>query len=209
VSALARVLDDVIARYAAGVHEGEAGRARRDYLEATGNMADEEPGWDERMQAFLEWYALERKMDGTELRPIDRYRQELTLSPEDVDAAAALAASHWSLFAVLAIEPGRAHVQDLLGGGCFIVHERRKLAGLEAGDVFETRLYSEGGKTLFGRSFFFHPRDAAQPIREYLAEAARSGDAKQDVLFRLAERRWRSDRSRNVQLAKVYAYRST
>jgi hypothetical protein len=207
VSTLGRVLDDVIAQYAGGEHEAEAARARAEFLESTGRVMDDEPGWDERMQAFLEWYALERIMDGADLRPIDRYRRERTLAPEDAEAAAALAASHWSLFFTLEIQPGHTHVDDLLCGGRFIVHERRKLPGLEAGDVFEGRLVSEAGKTLFGRSFFFHPRDAVEAIREYVAEAAQVGDVKQDVLFRLAERRWRSERYHNVHIAKVYAYR--
>ena len=207
MSALTRVLDDVIARYAGGEHELEAAAARGQFLEATGKVMDDEPGWDDRMAAFLEWYTLERKMDGVGVRPIDRYRREVTMSPEDAEAAEALAASHWSLFQTLDVQPGRVHVEDLLGGGSFIVHERRKLAGIDAGDVFETRLVSEGGKTLFGRSFCFHPRDAAEAIREYIAEAAKAGDPKQDVLFKLAERRWRCERYHNVHVAKVYAYR--
>ena len=207
MSTLTRVLDDVIAKYAGGEHELEAAAARGQFLEATGKVMDDEPGWDERMAAFLEWYALERKMEGLELRPIDRYRREGTLSAEDAEAAGALAASHWSLFQTLEIQPGRVHVEDLLRGGRYIVHERRKLAGIDAGDVFEGRLVSEGGKTLFGRSFTFHPRDAVGAIREYVGEAAKAGDAKQDVLFKLAERRWRCDRYHNVHVNKVYAYR--
>jgi hypothetical protein len=207
VSALTRVLDDVITRYAGGEHELEAAAARGQFLEATGKVMDDEPGWDERMAAFLEWYALERKMDGSGQRPIDRYRREQTLSTEDAEAAQALASSHWSVFQILEVQPGHAHVEDLLGGGRFVVHERRKLPGLEAGDVFEARLVSEGGKTLFGRSFCFHPRDAATAIREYVAEAAKAGDAKQDVIFKLAERRWRCERYHNVHVGKVYAYR--
>src|SRR5262249_1952256 len=144
VSTLTRVLDDVIAKYAGGEHELEAAAARGQFLEATGKVMDDEPGWDERMAAFLEWYALERKMEGLALRPIDRYRREGTLSAEDAEAAEALAASHWSLFQTLEIQPGIVHIEDLLRGGRFIVHERRKLAGIDAGDVFEGRLVSEG-----------------------------------------------------------------
>jgi hypothetical protein len=206
VSELVKVLDDVIARYAGGEHQVEAAAARAAFLRATGNVADDEPLFEERITAFLEWYALERKMDGSELRPIDRYPREVSLSAEAGEAARALATSHWSLFQCEEVTPGRAIVSDLLGGGRFVVHERRKLPGLEQGDVFEGRLVSEGGKTLFGRSFCFHPRDAAPTIQKFVLEAAKAGDAKQDVLFRLAERKMRCERYHNVQVAKVYAY---
>jgi hypothetical protein len=207
VSVLGKVLDDVIACYAGGEHQAEAVRARADFLEATGKVHDDEPQFEERITAFLEWYALERKMDGVGMRPVDRYRREKDLPPEEREAAEALAASLWSLFQTLSIEPGRAHIEDLLGGGRFIVHERRKLPGIEEGDVFEGRLVSEAGKTLFGRSFCFHPRDGAPAIRGFVAEAAKNGDAKADILFRLAERRLRIERYHNVHIDKVYSYR--
>src|SRR5262249_33388456 len=87
VSVIVKVLDDVIARYAGGAHEAEVVRARGAFLEATGKVMDDEPLWEERMQAFLEWYTLERKMDGGELRPIDRYRREPGRPPPNAPTA--------------------------------------------------------------------------------------------------------------------------
>jgi hypothetical protein len=206
VSALVRVLDEVITRYAGGAYEAEAVAARADFLDATGKVHDDEPWWEERITAFLEWYALERPMQGQGRRPIDLYLGDPELAEPARGAAAALAASHWSLFETIEVLPGRAHLADLVAGGRWIVHERRKLPGLEPGDVFEARLVSEGGKTLFGRTFCFHPRGAGPAIRAFVAEAARRADPKQDVLFRLAERRMRYERYHNVQVAKVYVY---
>ena len=160
MSELGRVLDDVITRYAGGAHQTEAARARSAFLESTGQVFDDDPLFEERIAAFLEWYALERPMEGSGTRPIDRYRREVALASDDRDAADALGSSHWSLFQVRELEPGRAHLEDLLSGGRFLVHERRKLTGVDLGDVFEARLVSDGSKTLFGRSFCFHPRDA-------------------------------------------------
>src|SRR5262249_17584463 len=131
MSELAKVLDDVIARYAGAGHEAEAKAARAAYLEATGNVHDDEPLFEERITAFLEWYALERKMEGAGLRPVDDFLRDPQLAKDVREAAHALASSHWSLFECLELSPGRAVVSDLLAGGRFVVHERRKLAGLE------------------------------------------------------------------------------
>jgi hypothetical protein len=206
VSVLGNVLDEVIARYAGGEHQAEAVAARTAYLEATGRVLDDEPQFEERITAFLEWYALERPMDGGARRPIDLYRDELA-APEVKAAARALAATHWSLFQTLELQPGRARIEDLLCGGRFVVHERRSLPGMEPGDVFEARLCADGGKTVFLRAFCFHPSDAESAIRAFIEEAARNGDRKQDVLFRLAERRLRLERYHNVHVAKIYAYK--
>ncbi|HJZ84700.1 MAG TPA: hypothetical protein VKN99_05985 [Polyangia bacterium] len=207
MSQLGLVLDQVIARYAAGEHQAEAARARAEFLEATGQVFDDDPWFEERITAFLEWYALERPLDGRGSRPIDQYLCDATLASEARAAARALASSHWSLFRVLELAPGRAHLEDLLAGGRFVVHERRKLTGIEAGDVFEARLLSDSGKTLFGRTFCFHPRDAVEAILEVIAEASERRNSKQDLLFRLAERRLRCERYRNVHAAKLYAAR--
>jgi len=205
VSSLGRVLDEVIARYAGGEHQSEAARARSAFLESTGQVYDDDPLFEERIGAFLEWYALERAMDGSDARPIDRYRQENALTADDREAADALGNSHWSLFQVRELEPGRAHLEDMLSGGRFLVHERRKLTGIDLGDVFEARLVSDGGKTLFGRTFCFHPRDAAPAISAVVSDARKRGGSKQEVLFRLAERRMRCERYRNVHPSKLYA----
>src|SRR5438309_1420967 len=157
-----KVLDDVIARYAGAAFEAEAVAARQFFLEATGKVDDEDPLFEQRIAAFLEWYALERKMDGEKARPIDLYQRDMPLPEAEREAARALAASHWSLFETKEITEGRALMEDLIGGGRFLVHERRQLVALGAGDVFEARLLSDGGKTLFGRTFYFHPRDAAE-----------------------------------------------
>ena len=205
MSALGAVLDDVIARYAGGAYEAEAARARAAFVEATGRVFDDDPMFEERMGAFLEWFVLERPMDTADLRPIDRYRREVALEPAAQGLADALAASHWSLFEVLELGNGRAQVEDLLAGGRFVVHERRKLTAIETGDVFEARLVSVEGRTRFGRSFCFHPREATATIRRSVAEAARRGQRKEDVLFRLAERRLRCERYHNVHIARLYA----
>jgi hypothetical protein len=206
LSQLGTVFEAVLARYAGGAYEDEAARARRGFLETTGQVFDDDPLFEERISAFLEWYALERKMEGSGLRPIDRYLREVELDAAAERAAQALAASHWSLFRVGTVQVGAVELEDLLAGGHWLVHERRRLPGMEPGDVFEARLVSDGGKTLFGRSFCFHPRDAAAAILEFVDRAAVKGEDKQQILLALAERRVRSERYRNVAVARIYAY---
>jgi hypothetical protein len=201
---LVSVLDEVIARYAGAGYEAEAVRAREQFLEATGRVFDDDPVFEQRIAAFLEWYALERKMESASARPIDLYLREAAVEEKQRHAAEALAGSHWSLFQVLALTEGRAHLSDLIGGGRFIVHERRRLAGLDSGDVFEARLISDDGKTLFGRTFCFHPTEAVDAIRGYITQAAARGAGKQDVIFHLAERRMRCEQYHNVHVSKIY-----
>ena len=57
---------------------------------------------------------------------------------------AALAASHRSLFQVIAVGEGTVDLRDLMGGARFSVRERRSTVGISPGDLVEARVFWNG-----------------------------------------------------------------
>jgi hypothetical protein len=199
---IGRLIDAVVAEHSRGDYAGEVVRAKTEFFERCGPVFEDDELYDSRMAAFLEWYAVER--------PLSTLVPGGGRTPAEHLGEGALAASHRSLFEVRELPVGAVVIEDLVGGGLFSVDERRRIAGIAEGDIFEARLYGLGGQVVFGRCFLPHERGAAESIRELARRAAaaiRMGDAGARVRLceRLAALYLKSTRYKNVPAARLYA----
>ncbi len=204
---LAHVLDRIIAF--AARDDAELVRAREEWAEHAGRVFDDDPLYEERTVAFLEWYALDRATADGRL-PAQKFLAEERLEDLEGRWAHACATSHRSLFEVRALVDGAIAVEDLLGGGQFQVTERRRLPGIASGEIFEARLVANvvtPPEVLFTRAFQFHPREAQSAIRRHASEAREAGEARAQTLFRLLRLRLKALRYGHVAAAKIYAER--
>jgi hypothetical protein len=106
----------------------EIARARSEYAERTGRVFEEDEIFEARTLSFLEWYALERPLEGAGMPPV------AGLAPATVDdhlraAWLAWATSHRSLYDVARLRDGDVRLHDLVGGARFAVDERRRCTG--------------------------------------------------------------------------------
>jgi hypothetical protein len=204
---LSQVLDRLIAF--AARDEASVVSAREEWWEQAGRVFDDDPLYEERTAAFLEWFALERAgADGR--RPAERFLAEERLDDLDGAWARALATSHRTLVEVKQLRPGTLLVDDLLGGGAFQVTERRRLPGIGDGEIFEARLVANvvtPPEVLFTRAFQFHPREANSELRRIAYLARTSGEPRATTLFRLARLRLKALRWGHVAAEKIYAER--
>ena len=202
---IAEILDRVIAF--AARDEGELVRGREEWAEKAGRVFDDDSLYEERTTAFLEWLALERPAADGRI-PGERFLAEERLDDLQGRWVDALLNSHRSLFEVKQLKAGGLLLDDLLGGGQFLVTERRKLPGVAEGEIFEARLIPNvvsPPELLFSRAFQFHPREAAAEVRRH-AEAARKAAApRPEILFKLARLRLKALRYGHVAAAKIYA----
>lgn len=204
---LADVLDRVI--HFAARDQADLVYAKAQWSERAGQVNDDDELYEERTTAFLEWFAIEWRMGADAPTGVERL---LGCTEEEKDELEArwllgLARSHRSLFRVDELAEGSICLDDLLGGATFIVSERRRLGGVEEGQVFEARLVPNLGappQLLFSRAFQFHPSEA-QPALVTLAESARrSGRPRQETLFQLMRLRLRALRYRHVSADRIY-----
>jgi hypothetical protein len=202
---IAKILDRLISF--AARDEAELVRAREEWAERAGRVFDDDALYEERTGAFLEWLALERvASDGRS--PAARFLAEERIDDLEGRWIDALIGSHRSLFAVQKMKPGALVVEDLLGGGVFHVTERRRMAGVGEGEIFEARLCANvvtPPEVLFTRAFQFHPREAAAELRRQAARARTDGVGRAETLFRLARLRLKALRYGHVAPAKIYA----
>ncbi len=202
---LAQVLDRVIAF--AAKDDAELVRAREQWSEQAGKVFDDDPLYEERTVAFLEWYALDRRGPDARL-PVQRFLAEEPLDDLEGRWAHALATSHRSLFEVKQLREGGILVDDLLGGATFEVTERRRLPGIGDREIFEARLVANvvtPPQLLFTRAFQFHPREAAAQVRRRAAEARAAREPREATLFRLLRLRLKALRYGHVAAERIYA----
>jgi len=204
MSVLANALDRVIAF--AARDEAETVKAKEEWSEKAGRVFDDDPLYEERTTAFLEWYALERELPSGKV-PAERFLAEETLDDKEGAWVHALATSHRSLFEVQKVHDGVILLDDLLGGGSFAVTERRRLPGIEDNEVLEARLVANPvtpPELLFTRAFQFHPREARVELKRQAERARKAGEPRAETLFRFLRLRLKALRYKHVTADKIY-----
>jgi len=197
-----RAFDELMSRFG---HAGGMAATRTAWLERTGRVFEEDELYEQRSQAFLEWYVCEHPLaDGR--TPVDTALADP--ESEHHDAWRAWQCSHRSLFMVSARSEGTVHLDDLAGGARFAVDERRRLHGVHVGDVLEARLLGWRGKVRFGKTFCFHPAAAAGAIRRHLERILAAGGSRADAVDFVASLRVRALRYKHVLPERVYEARS-
>lgn len=200
-------VDRVAEQYATGGYQDEVVRARREYRDLTGRVLADGVEGDElerELQTFLEWYVVERPLDGQP--PIMRFleRDASALLPKERLVFRGLALSHRSVFEVDGIPPGEVHMRDLILGGAWRVDERRELVGMRRGTVLEARLVPVEGRMLFSESFVVHPPAVRHVIPVLIERLKERGLAHEAILAELGKRWLRAQHYRNVALERIY-----
>lgn len=200
------LIDQLAQRYAAGDRRDEAARAKEEFLQRAGKVFDDDGElFEARLAAFLEWYVIERSLDGPGVPPVLDALAEAGARPAEQVALAALATSRRSLFDVELVTPDLVELEDLLSGARFRVHERRSTAGFEVGQVVEARLLFDGGDVVFGKTFLFHPAEARELAIGHVDRAVAAGQSREDILALLARMHLRWHRAGHLSAARAYA----
>ena len=196
---------------ALGTGEGylEAVRdAKARYFRAAGEVFEDDPFFEQRMNCFLEYYLFDYPAGpggkSTTALVIERGRE--TLSADELVAFAGFDRSIHSVFEFKKKAGDLLHVVNLYDGENYEVFERRTLAGLDKSDIFEARLMPFGDKLHFSNAFVFHPKEVKKFVLTELKAFKEQGPPKPTaVVHRLAYLRLKFDRFRRVDAAKIYS----
>jgi hypothetical protein len=191
-------------------------KAKQEYfLHTGGEVHEDDRCYESRMQAFFNWYLLDRKLpDGTTI--VERFLREkgAELSGQDKDVMLGCTQSRLSLFEYrgtggIFSRPGKGQVKirDVTTGEDFNVNERRQMHGLEIGDLFEARLVPIARSYHFSTSFTYHPREARREILREVKKRKKAGtiDGRQ-LVWELERMSLQHERFRNVSLAAIYNF---
>ncbi|MFL5389649.1 MAG: hypothetical protein ACJ79C_13040 [Myxococcales bacterium] len=189
--------------------------AKKEYFGATGGEVHEDDRcFEQRMQAFFNWYLLDRAKNGT--TPVQRFLQEqgASLESRDKDVIMGLTQSRIGLYEYRGrrgfLRPpkqGQVRVRDIITSDDFNVTERRQMHGLEIGDIFEARLVPVGGTYHFSSSFTYHPRGMRRAILREVKRRKKQGQvAVRDLLWELERMQLQSERFKNVSIEAIYDF---
>ncbi len=205
VAMLHQVAEQLLTRFSEGQYLDQVAQAKEVYFEQSGKVFDDDGDiFETRLAAFLEWYTLERPLEGHGEPPSVVWLRTLDPTSVQARALAAWSSSHRSLFDVAEVSDHAVGLEDLLGGARFTVKERRSTIGFEVGQVVEARLVWDGAAVVFGKTFLFHPREARQEVLELVDDGLATGLAPQEILGQLARLHLRWCRSRQISAIRIY-----
>ena len=187
-----------------------------------GEVFEDDKSMESRLASFLEWYVFDRPLDGTGVPPAELFLKDAGSSlPEDEHQDfVGLTRTIHGLFELKRRPKGeRLKIKELCRNVEFDVLERRQMAGLEKGDLFEARLLPHRGELLFSSAFCYHPRAARKAIlaevKRRRAEAAAASGQKKARLVRIEEgplldllssMALKLERYRNVTVEAIYNF---
>jgi hypothetical protein len=187
--------------------------ARQRHFDAYGEPHEEDPSYERRMNGMLEAYLFDDRPAPGAPTALERFLAgEGTARPLEEQAAfRALAANRHGLFEVRALAPGLIRLRDVFTDEELEVTERRQMAGLAKGDLFEARLVPFGGRLWFTTAFLYHPAEARRQILEEVRRVRRAAGkhGRPDVaglLATLSRMAFKQERYRNVRLESIYDF---
>jgi hypothetical protein len=188
-------------------------RAKREHFEEYGEPHEEDRSFEVRVNGMLDAYLYEFRLPGSPLSTVERFVEQegASLSPEDLAAYRALAASIHGLFEVRKIKDGLVRLRDVFTGKDVDVTERRQVAGLNKDDLLEARLLPFEGGLFFSGAFLYHPREARKAIlgevKRMKKEAGKNAEIDvRPFLARLSRMALKMERYRNVRLESIYDF---
>jgi len=191
-------------------------RGKEEYFEKTGGEVHaDDRGYEQRMQAFFNWFLLDRRQaDGS--TPVERFLREkgAELPGQDKDVLIGCTQSRLGLYEYRGLrgifsrpKTGQVRVRDAITGKNFDVTERRQMHGLEIGDLFEARLVPLGRTFHFSTSFTYHPREVSDEIRKEIKRRKKQGEVDVPALcWELERMALQLERFRNVNINAIYNF---
>ena len=189
----------------------EVTRARKDFfLRTGGEVFEDDKSAESRLTAFLEWYLFDRPLDGKGIPPVAAYLVENRdrLPPEEIPAFEGFTNTIHGIFELRRpAQKERLKVRELCRGTEYEVYERRQLAGLAKGDIFEARLIPSEGELLFSPAFCYHPREARKAILAEVKRRKKLGPIEPlPFIHQLSAMALKYERYRNVSVESLYSF---
>ncbi len=161
--------------------------ARGEYVERTGDLFESDRSYERRLAAFLEWYVLDRPVkfstgEGFPVTPLNLYLSEEAEDPQLRSTLEPLGQGRLSLFEFKKTKGDILKVVDLLSNEKLNISGNGKVAGLEGGDILETRMFSmpmesDTAQYIFSDAIAVHPRGGRSAILKTTKLFRKKGEA--------------------------------
>jgi hypothetical protein len=184
-------------------------KAKAVFFAGAGEPLEDDRTFDQRMALMLDYFLFDRPLEGGRTPAAIFAEEQAGKRPAfEVERLRGLAKSHHSLFEVRKFPKDGVRLRDLLAGGDRDVFERRKLAGLNKGDIFDARLLPFDGKFVFSTAFCFHPITAKPNIMKEIKrrKVHELNPPSQPFLWMLCKMALKVERYRNIAVENIYRF---
>ncbi len=182
--------------------------AKEEFEQVAGQIRETDNSYDSRINAFHNWYVLDRPMTSTGVTPLHHYLQyHANGLPSDLaQGYGELADNIHSLFELVKFSRDRVLLRDLMSRRKHLVEGAEQFESMERGDLFNSRIFHHGGKAYLSNYMIIHPYSVYKPIR---SEARKVRKAKEDpkaFLFRLLFFHSRWEQFSQMDVSKIYRF---
>jgi hypothetical protein len=204
-------LDRVVSWATQEKFKDDVALARKDFFLLTGGeVFEDDRSVESRLAAFVDWYVFDRPRGEGKITPAQAFVLEETsdMHPTEIPIYRGFTETVRGLFELKKLPKNeRLEVRELLGDKPYEVYERRTLAGLGKGDIFEARLIPFQGDLLFSSAFCYHPRPAKKPIVAEVKRRRKAGNLDPaPFLNSLLAMALKFERYRNVTVEAIYSF---
>ncbi|MFH1811099.1 MAG: hypothetical protein ABIJ09_20330 [Pseudomonadota bacterium] len=200
-------LERLITFASEGSFESEIQLAREEYFAESGPVREDEPSFDARLEGFTEWYVLERTVPSRHRTPLELFLSEQRgqIDAEDVEVYEGFRLTRRTLLEFVKSKDDHIIARDLFSGRKQAFFERRKLAGVDKGTLFDARVLQFRGVEVLTRSTIFHLDEVRRLILAECKRLRRGAVEEQSALTRkLSLARLRAERYRRVDSERLY-----
>ena len=203
------LLDSLFALASSEERKPDVLAAKAEYFRLTGEVFEDDRTFEMRMACFLDYYVFDyRSATSGRTAAEEFYAAKRAAGAPEASALEAFTKTVHGLFEVRKLGPGFVRLRELFTGVDHDVTERRTVAGLQKGDVFEARLIPLEGGLVFSPAFCFHPREAVKSIkREVKRRKKKEPDRPAvELVWEAAKRAMKVDRYRQIAVDKIYDF---
>lgn len=200
-----KLLEELVTFATKPSNSDELQMARDYYFGRTGQVFEDDPDFNQRMNTFLEWYVFDYKSGGAETSTmfekfVDSKRE--SFSNEEMIFLMTIGKHVHSIFKVKPCGNGEIKIKDLVSG---MVYRLESDDNLEKGDLLERRLVCIENGCCFFQTYCLHPKLAYKPLSKELKKRKKSG-LKMDFFITLQAMQVKWRLSRRIEVRDIYRF---
>ncbi len=191
------------------VRQAELLEAKAEFFKLTGEIFDDDKQVEMRMASFLEHYVFDRVSVHRGKTPAQELFEKLKVeNPERAGLFEGFTQTLHGLYEVRKLGDGFVRVRELFDGDDHEVTERRKLIGLNKGDIVEARLIPFAAQHWFSAAFCYHPPGAFKSILKEVKRRRKQEPTRprNELIYDCARRSLKADRYRQIAIEKIYDF---
>lgn len=182
--------------------------AKKEFERVAGQIMDTDTSYDARINAFHNWYILDRPMAATGLTPLQYYLEyNANTLPQDIlQGYRELEDNLHSLFELVKFSKNRALLRDLMSRKKHLVEGAEEMDSMERGDLFNSRIFTHGGKEYLSNYLLLHPYSVSKLIRSEARKVRKAKENPKPFLFRLLFFHSRWEQFSQMDVNKIYRF---